>query len=57
MFEKKKDKTLFLAVLGAGLQAAGGICMLAAAVKTVGKTKQKAKQILLRELHRQLETV
>ena len=55
--KKKNCKTLWLAVLGLGLQAAGGICMMAAAVAVMGETKQKAKQIILNELHKQLETV
>ena len=57
MMMKKKEKTMFLAVLGLGLQAAGGICTMAAAVAVMTEIKQKMKKIILKELHKQLETV
>lgn len=57
MMEKRNAKTLWLAVLGVGLQAAGGICIVAATVAAMEETKQKVKQIFLKELNKQLESV
>ena len=57
MMKMKKDRTLILAALGFGLQAAGGICTMAAAIAVMKEIKQKAKKIILKELHKQPETV
>ena len=52
---KTLNKSILLASAGIGLQMVGSICMLVASAGMVKEANRKLKQVIVRELSKQLE--